>query len=367
MDSLRPAGGFPASPGWAPAPRPGVHADQVRRREDGSGSAMSSVTQGSSQSIIGSGDFQYRVIENWAKYPAGYVDNDVAAVAVDKEDRVYLFTRGTIPVLVFDRDGNLLKTWGEGTFSRPHGLHAGPDDTIYCTDDKDHTVRKCTLDGKVLLEIGLPGHPAPAMSGEPFNRCTHTALSPRGDIYVADGYKNARVHKYAPDGKLLMSWGESGCDPGQFNIVHNICCDDDGWVYVADRENHRIQIFDGNGKFETQWHDLHRPCALYMDRGPKPKCYVAELPPTGSVNVGHPNLGAMVKIISQDGKRLARMGDPRPGPGPTQFIGPHGLAVDSHDDIYVAEVLYTQWARVMPATPKVPEGRQSIRKMVKIK
>ena len=83
-------------------------------------------------------------------------------------------------------------------------------------------------------------------------RCTHTALSPQGDIYVSDGYANARVHKYSPDGKLLFSWGEPGTDPGQFNLVHNIACDDEGWVYVADRENHRVQVFDSNGKYETQ-------------------------------------------------------------------------------------------------------------------
>ncbi len=104
------------------------------------------------------------------------------------------------------------------------------------------------------------------MSGEPFHRCTHTALSPQGDIYVSDGYGNARVHKYSPDGKLLLSWGEPGTDPGQFNIAHNICCDPDGWVYVADRENHRVQVFDGNGKYETQWNNMHRPCGLYASR-----------------------------------------------------------------------------------------------------
>ncbi len=83
------------------------------------------------------------------------------------------------------------------------------------------------------------------MSNEPFHRCTHTALSPEGDVYVADGYGNAAVHKFAPDGRLLFSWGGPGSDPGEFNIVHNITCDADGWVYVADRENHRVQVFDG--------------------------------------------------------------------------------------------------------------------------
>ena len=108
------------------------------------------------------------------------------------------------------------------------------------------------------------------MSGKPFHRCTHTALSPRGEIYVTDGYGNARVHKYSPDGKLLLSWGEPGTDPGQFNIVHNIVTDAEGWVYVADRENHRVQVFDGNGKYETQWINMHRPCGLYCCRGSAP-------------------------------------------------------------------------------------------------
>ena len=126
-----------------------------------------------------------------------------------------------------------------------------PDDTIWLTDDGDHTVRQCTLEGKVLLTLGIPGKPAPYMSGEPFHRCTHTAMSPEGDIYVSDGYGNSRVHKYSPNGRLLLSWGAPGTDPGEFNIAHNITCDADGWVYVADRENHRVQVFDGNGKYES--------------------------------------------------------------------------------------------------------------------
>jgi hypothetical protein len=89
-----------------------------------------------------------------------------------------------------------------------------------------------------------------------------TALSPQADIYVSDGYQNARVHKYSPDGKLLFSWGEPGTDAGQFNLVHNIACDDDSWVYVADRENHCVKVFDGNGKYQTQWNNLMRPCGL---------------------------------------------------------------------------------------------------------
>ena len=198
--------------------------------------------------ILGSGSYRYRVVENWAKLPDGWEFKDVAAVAVDSKDRVYAFNRGEHPMMVFDRDGNFIRSWGEGTFPRAHGLHIDANDILYCTDDGGHVVRKCTTEGKVLLELGVPGQPSPYMSGTPFHRCTHTALSPRGDIYVSDGYGNARVHKYSPDGKLIKSWGEPGTDAGQFNIVHNIVTDAEGWVYVADRENHRVQVFDGNGK-----------------------------------------------------------------------------------------------------------------------
>ena len=197
---------------------------------------------------LGSGEFTYREERDWAKLPDGWSFDDVAAVAVDHRDQVYVFNRGEHPMIVFDRAGNFLRSWGEGVFNRPHGVSVAADGTLYCTDDGDHTMRHCTLDGKVLMTIGVPGKPAPYMSGEPFHRCTHTAQSPQGDIYVSDGYGNARVHKYAPDGRLLFSWGEPGTDPVQFNIAHNICCDADGWVYVADRENHRVQVFNGDGK-----------------------------------------------------------------------------------------------------------------------
>jgi len=137
--------------------------------------------------ILGSGEHRYRVVENWSKLPQGWTLGDVAAVAVDSKDRIYVFNRGIHPMIVLDRAGNFIKSWGEGLFHRAHGLDIDSDDNIYCTDDGDHTVRKCSGDGKVLLTIGIPNKPAPFMSGEPFHRCTHTALSPKGDIYVSDG------------------------------------------------------------------------------------------------------------------------------------------------------------------------------------
>jgi DNA-binding beta-propeller fold protein YncE len=290
--------------------------------------------------IIGEGEYRYEVTENWGNLPDGWRYGEVAAVGVDSKDNVYVFNRGKHPMLVFDRTGKFLRSWGEDLFARPHGIHVAPDDTLWCTDDGDHTVRHITTDGKMLLQIGVPGEPAPYMGGDPFHRCTHTALSPSGDLYVADGYGNARVHKYAPDGRLLFSWGEPGTEPGEFNIVHNICCDEDGWVYVADRENHRIQVFDGKGRFETQWNNMHRPCGLCMTRGKSPIAYIGETGPSMSVNANHPGIGPRISVWTLDGKRIARAGDAT-RQATSQFIAPHGLAVDSRGDIYVGEVSRT--------------------------
>src|SRR5258705_894298 len=316
--------------------------------------------------VVGTGDFKYRIIEDWAKLPDGWSFKEVGAVGVDNKDNVYVFNRGEHPVMVFDREGNFLRSWGEGKYPGAHGVHMGPDDSIYLTDDGGHFMRKCSLDGKVLLELGIPGKPAPYMSGQPFHRCTHTALSPKGEIYVSDGYGNARVHKYSPDGKLLLSWGEPGTDPGQFNIAHNIVTDPEGWVYVADRENHRVQVFDGNGKYETQWVNMHRPCGLDCCRGPRLQFIIGELGPGMSVNRDHPNLGPRLSFVDREGKLIARLGG-KDGPGlePGKFVAPHGLALDSRGDIYVGEVSYTEWPRLFPEIP-IAKGMRSLQKLQRV-
>jgi len=319
--------------------------------------------------MLGTDGYRYQVVDDWAKLPDGWKwDADVAAVGVDAHDNVYAFSRGAHPMIVFDRNGNFLRSWGEGLFHRPHGVHMAPDGTVFLTDDGDHTVCKCTLEGKVLLTLGIAGKPAPYMSGEPFHRCTHTALSPRGDIYVSDGYGNSRVHKYSPDGKLLMSWGEPGTDPGQFNIAHNICCDPDGWVYVADRENHRVQVFDGNGKYETQWNNMHRPSGLYMETGTRtPRFFVGEIGPDMAVNIDLPNCGPRVSIYTHKGELLARLGHAHAGLDSGQFISPHGLAVDSRGDIYVGEVSFTNWGRRVRAKGEpIPPGLRAMQKLAKV-
>ena len=146
-------------------------------------------------------EHHYEEIDCWAKLPDGWSFNEVSAVAIDSADQIYVFSRSEHPMTVFDRNGNFLRSWGEGVYQRPHGAHIGQDGDNYLTDDGVHIVHKCTLDGKVLLELGERGKPAPYMSGRPFHRCTHTALAPNGDIYVSDGYGNSRVHRVSPGGQ----------------------------------------------------------------------------------------------------------------------------------------------------------------------
>ncbi|MBI4339758.1 MAG: hypothetical protein HY680_07375 [Chloroflexi bacterium] len=310
---------------------------------------------------LGEGGFNYQVAVNWETVPPGYAWREVAAVAVDSRDRVYVFNRGPHPVIVFDSEGRFLSSWGEGVFVRAHGLTLGPNDTLYCTDDGDHTVRQCTLDGKVLMTIGVPGKAAEYQSGKPFNRCTHVALDPRsGELYVSDGYGNSRVHKFTPDGKLLFSWGGPGTDPGEFNIPHNIVTDNNGYVYVADRESHRVQIFNANGRFEAQWNNLHRPCALFITE--EQHIYIGELGAAQEVNRHLPNIGPRITVMNTKGERLARIGHLGSGLGVGQFIAPHGICLDSRRNIYVGEVAATAISHF--ETP--PPGVRSLQKLVKV-
>ena len=309
---------------------------------------------------LGSGDYVYEELADWARLPEGWTFREVADVVVDSKDRVYVFNRGEHPMMVFEQDGSFVTSWGEGIFTRPHGLTLGPDETLYCADDDGHCIRKCTLDGQILMTIGTPGEPAPSQSGRPFNRPTKVAFDPKtGDLYISDGYGNAKVHKYSADGQHLFSWGDYGTDPGQFNLVHSICTDRDGKVYVADRENHRVQIFDEKGNYLSQWNNLHRPCGLHIEGE---LAYIGQLPTHLDVNADYPNLGACVSIHDLTGRRLARLGDVRLGEEPGQFTAPHGLAVDSHGDIYVGEVSWSAYGRMLDS----PRTARSFRKLVRV-
>jgi len=312
---------------------------------------------------MGSGDFVYEVLADWARMPEGWSFLEVVDVAMDSKDQVYVFCRGEHPLIVFDREGNFLHSWGEGIFQRPHGITVDSEDNLYCADDLAHVIRKFTPEGKLLMTLGTPGQAAPFREGKPFNRPTKVALDSRtGDLYVADGYGNSRIHKYSPEGKHLLSWGQPGSDPGEFNLVHSVCVDREGYVYVADRENHRIQVFDPNGRYLTQWNNLHRPCGLHIAANGEQLCYIGELAPGMTINEKYPNLGPRVSIYNLKGERLARLGDVRPGDEAHQFWAPHGIAADSHGNLYVGEVSYAfAGSKLDP-----PRELRSFRKLVRL-
>lgn len=307
----------------------------------------------------GAGKYQYELVGDWAKLPEGWSFRDVAGIAIDKQDRVYVLNRSEHPIIVLDRDGNLVSSWGEGFFKRAHGSCVSPDNSIYCTDDANHIVAEFTLDGQLLKMLGNKGqatdtgytqtfdfwdslrrisHGAP-----PFNRPTGVSISPDGEIYVSDGYGNARIHKFNADGELRLSWGEPGGEPGQFRLPHSVHVDKRSRVWVVDRENHRIQIFDAEGKFLTQWTNFVRPTGLSIDKDDT--VYVSEL----SNRVG---------IFTTNGKLLARWGNTGTTKEEALFLSPHAIAVDSHGSIYVGSVTMT--------TMKIDRGPRTIQKFARM-
>ncbi len=187
------------------------------------------------------------------------------------------------------------------------------------------------------MTIGRLGEPAPRFSGDLFNRPTDIAVAAEGSIFISDGYGNARVQKYTAGGEYLISWGEPGIDPGQFQCPHNIALRGDR-VYVADRESHRVQVFDLDGRLVTVWNNIHRPCRLTI--GPDDRIYIGELNGValmaGALGIGH-----RISMLDLDGNLLGRYGDPEEGEEPGRFIAPHGIVVDSEGDVYVGEVSYT--------------------------
>lgn len=302
----------------------------------------------------------------WPRSIPGLAIGDVGGVAVDEDDRVYVFHRGEHPMLVFDRAGHLLDAWGDGVFTSPHGLHYGWDGQLYCTDDGDHTVRRFDRRGRMTLEMGVRGRSSGFMSGDPFNRCTHCALTRSGEIVVTDGYRNARMHRYSSRGELLQSWGRSGVSPGEFHVPHNVVCDHHDTLYVADRENHRIQRFDTHGGFVDAWHDLHRPMALALwteDGSTRADCYVGEAAPL--FNADFPGLGPRISVLDADGRLVGRFGDVGYGHAADRFVAPHGIALDSSGNVYVGEVARLAWTFLRPGEP-VPEGLRTLRRLRRV-
>jgi DNA-binding beta-propeller fold protein YncE len=307
---------------------------------------------------FGSGSLKYELVEGWEQLPEGWSHIDVAGVCTDASGNVYLYCRGDHPVIVYDRNGKFLDSWGEGVFGyRTHGMFMSGrtgHDELFLVDDDGNSVRRFTLDGRELQVIGPAGiksdsgydgrnyetitHGAP-----PYNRPTNLAVAPSGDLYVSDGYGNCRLHRFSDDGTLIQSWGEPGGGPGEFNLPHSTFVHSDGRVFVADRQNDRIQIFSPDGEYLDEWLDVQRPQDIFIDD--QGLVYVGELVwRAGDYSARRGPIAAeecsRLSIYDLDGNVLLRWGDSDPTKD-GYFIAPHGIWVDDEGSIYMAEVTNT--------------------------
>lgn len=206
------------------------------------------------------GLLQYRVQIRFGEepdtMPDGWKFGRVSAVTVNDGGEVFVFHRGdkADPIVVFDKDGKYLRSWGRGEFGNEHGMRVGPEGNIWVTDNRHHQVKKFTPDGELRLTLGVKGEAA--ADDTHFGRPTDIAFAPTGEVYISDGYGNSRVVKFTKDGEYITAWGTKGTGPGEFNTVHSVAVDSKGTVYVSDRENNRIQIFDADGNYLREWNHL---------------------------------------------------------------------------------------------------------------
>jgi sugar lactone lactonase YvrE len=310
--------------------------------------------------LVGESTLTFELVPDWEQLPSGWSHGDVAGVATDSADRVFVFNRGEHPVIIYNRDGQFVGSWGEGLFTRPHGITIH-DDVVYCADDTDHTVRALTLDGQVRWTLGTLNQPSDTgyspegrsnllsiqRGAGPFNRPTRLAVAPNGELYVSDGYGNARIHRFSATGQLIQSWGEPGSDPGQFNLPHSVWVHTDGRVFVCDRENDRVQIFSPDGELLTIWTNVTRPGDLVIDKDDR--VFVGEM----SWNTDETHLDgrpfaesrlAQMSVRDLDGKLLTHWGGDDPCT-PGGFASPHGICLDARGDLYVGEVTHTALSR----------------------
>ncbi len=261
----------------------------------------------------------YDPVPNPLQLPVGFQFGVVTAVATDKDDNLFVFHRGKRPIAVFDKGGRFLRSWGDDQVKIAHGLRLDPAGNVWTTDLGTHQVVKYDPAGNVLLTLGKKDQPGD--STEQFNKPADIAVTPAGDVYVADGYGNSRVVKFSRDGRYLTEWGKKGTAPGEFNLVHAVVLDGKGRVYVGDRENDRVQVFDADGRFLAQWRGSGAPFGLFLQGGKR--MLLAD------------GRGDEVRILDPSGNLLAHFG--RKGTGAGEFLMAHGICADSRGFVYVAE------------------------------
>jgi len=288
----------------------------------------------------------YHLVPDWPQLPNGLILGQVAAVDVDSNNRVFVFHRAeriwngeeiklefiaSPTVLVLDsKTGKVIEQWGAETFVMPHGLTIDTEDNVWLTDVGLHQVFKFDHTGNLLMALGERG--VPGEDSAHFNMPTDVAIAPDGSFYVSDGYLNSRVTEFSPKGKYSSSWGMKGNSPGQFDVPHNIALDAQGYVYVGDRGNARIQIFDESGQFIKEWKgsSLGRPWAVRID--PSGNIFVVD---GGDQNEFWPDRARILKMNSE-GQIIASFGSYGKAAG--QFIWPHTIAIGPDGALYVGEV-----------------------------
>lgn len=257
---------------------------------------------------------------SWPKLPPKWNPQETPGVAIGPQQQVYIFHRGEHSIIELDRDGKVVDSMGEGLFGAAHGITVDHDGNLWVTDRADHIVLKLSNTGRVLMVMGRKGQ---AGEGEDnFDGPTDIAFADNGDFYVSDGYGNSRVAKFRADGSFITAWGKPGKGPGEFNLPHAVAVDADGKVYVGDRENYRLQIFDANGTFLDQWDHVGSPWGLHIT--PEQEIFMAD---------GHNN---RVLKLNRKGEILDSLG--KKGKLPGQFNFAHHLAVDLLGNLYVAEI-----------------------------
>ncbi len=284
---------------------------------------------------------RYAVDPQWPRDPKSLAWGAVPGVAVDAHDNVFVFVRAEPPVRVYDKQGQLLRTWGTGQLNLAHHLKIGPDGAIWAADVGLHVVRKFTPEGQLLLTLGTPGKPG--CDATHLDQPTDMAVTPAGDVFVSDGYGNNRVVQFNGQGKFVQAWGEMGVQPGQFSTPHAIARDSQGRLYVADRNNVRIQIFDETGKLLDVWNDLLTPWGFWITAGDD--IWVCGSSPMGwrpeDEVLGCPPKDQLFMRLDRTGK-LCQLWTVPKGNGPGSPAGEldwvHCLAVDSEGSIYAGDI-----------------------------
>jgi DNA-binding beta-propeller fold protein YncE len=255
------------------------------------------------------------VSTGFLKFPAEVEVGAVSAVAVDKDDRVYVLHRGEPPLVAFDADGKYLRGFGSGMFKVPHGLRVDREGNLWTTDNGNHVLRQFTPAGRLLTTLGTEGKPAGGKAG--FRAPDDLVFDSQGNAYVADS-GNGRIVKLGPDRSYLLEWGKKGKEAGQFATAHGLAIDNQDRIYVADRGNKRVQVFDSSGQHLASWGGFGNPFGLLV--------------------IGNELLaseGDIHKIFHLDlasGHITASWGDA------TTLLLPHFMAVNSKGTLFVCEV-----------------------------